>query len=65
MKVIQCDKCKKIINKGELIRFEHKQFALNCEELEWNNKVLDLCDNCFNNLLMFLRGDTSKQELAE
>lgn len=57
MKVIQCDRCKKIINKGELIRFEHKQFEPNCEEHERNSKELDLCDSCFNNLLMFLRGE--------
>lgn len=64
MKVVQCDRCKKIIDKGELVRFEHKQFEPNCEEKEWNSKNLDLCNSCYNRLLIFLRGDTSKQELV-
>ena len=65
MKVIQCDRCKEIIDKGEFVRFEHKQFKPGCEEIEWNSKKLDLCDSCYNNLLIFLRGDTSKQELVK
>lgn len=63
MKVIQCDRCKKIIDRRELVRFGHKQFEPDCEEREWNSKELDLCDSCYNIFLIFLKGDTSKQEL--
>ena len=62
MKVIQCDRCKKIINNGRIVRFQYKQFELKykSEERDWHTKELEMCESCFNNLLIFLGDDISK-----
>lgn len=59
MKVIQCDRCKKIIKNGRIVRFQYKQFELKykTEERDWNSKELEVCESCFNNLLIFLGDD--------
>lgn len=59
MKIIQCDRCKSIITMGRLVTLGSKQFNLedHSEEHDWNIKNLEICDSCFNNLLMFLGHD--------
>ena len=48
MKVIQCDRCKKLIEQGEIVQFNHRSFETTCEMKEWspiNRTDLDFCDN--------------------
>lgn len=62
MKVIQCDRCKKIINNGQIVQFQYKEFELKYKvgDRDWHTKALEVCESCFNNLLIFLGDDTSK-----
>ena len=60
MKAIVCDKCKKIIVTGKSIRLEYHIFKP-CAEKEDGIKYsklipneMDLCDDCFKNLVAFL-----------
>lgn len=57
MTVIQCDRCKNIIEQGERVHFEHKSFDTCCEVREWSSikkHDWDFCDNCYNELKSFL-----------
>lgn len=63
MTVIQCDKCKSIIENGHRVRVEHGDFRpyRQGEEREGTRysklttKELDLCNECFKSLKDFLR----------
>lgn len=58
MTVIQCDRCKKIIDKGEEVIFEHKPFDKISEvkePLKIDNRARwDFCDECYKELKIFL-----------
>lgn len=53
---------KKIINNGLIVRFLYKKFELKgtAEERDWHNKEVEICESCFNNLLIFLGDDITK-----
>lgn len=57
MTVIQCDRCKKLIEKGERVQFNHRSFDTISEMREWSSikrADLDFCDNCYKELKNFL-----------
>ena len=62
MKVIQCDKCKKIIETGKRVRFDHGNIRppIENDNEEFNRysklttRDLDLCDECYEKLKEFL-----------